>query len=472
MEKGSLSNDYTAAIAYLYGRINYEQIPAFRPRKLNLENMRLLLDRLGNPHLKIPVVHVAGTKGKGSTSAMLASILTRAGYRTGLYTSPHLSCLEERFVVDGTRCTREELIELTEQIRPAVENVDREIHSAAPDLSLTFFEVTTAIAWLYFLRQKAEIVVLEVGMGGRLDSTNLCHPVVTVITSISFDHTKQLGNTLAAIASEKAGIIKPGVPVVSGVEQPEARAVIQQVASAAPAPLISLGDDFHVSRSKNSSESHHFLADNRLDFERLGKSPQTLHDVEVELLGNHQLRNAAVALATAGCLNEKGWRIDEAAIRTGLAQVQCTARIEVISRNPTIVVDTAHNLASIAALVETLNEQFPAKRRTAIFAASRDKDTRGMLQLLLPNFNELILTKFTTNPRGADADILAKTTQELLIEQEPQAGRSPKITVRHDPREAWNYCRDTLNPGDLVCVTGSFFLAAELRPVLLTKIVR
>ena len=460
-------NDYAAAIAYLYSRINYEQVPPVRSRKLTLEHMRRLLEVLGNPHLRIPVVHVAGTKGKGSTAAMVSSVLTRAGYRTGLYTSPHLSRLEERFAVDGMSCSPEDLVELTDQIRTVATAVDREIQGSLPDEALTFFEITTAIMWLYFVRRQVDIVVLEVGMGGRLDSTNLCNPLVSVITSISFDHTKQLGNTLAAIASEKAGIIKPGVPVVSGVEQPEAQAVIREVAQLANAPLFAIGNEFQVRRQPVPTESSRFSQENRMDYYELGPGENRCsRDLAIGLLGDHQLRNAGVALAIIGRLQEQGWRIDEQAIRDGLAKVRCSARIEIVGRNPTLIVDTAHNVASIAALIETLNQHKTTGQRVLIFAASRDKDIRGMLQLLLPQFDQIVFTQFATNPRAVDAESLAGVAAELIRATGPGTPYGI-VNVRKTSLEAWRYCREVLKPMDLGCVTGSFFLAAEMRAVLL-----
>jgi dihydrofolate synthase/folylpolyglutamate synthase len=468
MANASRSDDYAESIAYLYGRINYEYAPAAQPRKLNLENMRRLLERLGNPQLKIPVVHIAGTKGKGSTSTMVASILGEAGYRTGLYISPHLTCLEERYSVNRVQCGRDELVQLVQQIRPIVELIDQETQSTTSDNALTFFEITTAIAWLYFIRQQAEIVVLEVGMGGRLDSTNLCQPLVTVITSISFDHTKQLGNTLVAIAREKAGIIKPGIPVISGIQQPDVQDVIQQVADAAHAPLFSIGKDFQISAATQSIDTGNPSIENRLNFEACGRFERgILRDVQVGLLGEHQLRNAGVALSAIRCLQELGWKIDERAIRRGLTNVPSQARIEVIRREPTIIIDTAHNVASIAALVETLNQHFPVTQRVLILAASRDKDIRGMLAMLVLNFDEIICTQFETNPRAVDAQTLAKLAGEIAEKEE--ANGNCKITVRQSPSEAWSYCREHLRRDSLVCVTGSFFLAAELRPIIQGK---
>jgi len=222
-----------AAIDWLLSRINYERVAVipYHERQLKLDRMRQLLTRLGQPDAALRIVHVAGTKGKGSTSAMIAGILTAAGYRTGVFSSPHLERIEQRFAVDGHPCSAEELVALVNRIRPVVKVMDDEAAAAGDPLGgLTFFDITTAMALVHFVECGVDAAVLEVGLGGRLDSTNVCPPVVSVVTSISFDHTKQLGDTLALIAREKAGIIKPGVPVVCGVEQPEAQQVIAKVA--------------------------------------------------------------------------------------------------------------------------------------------------------------------------------------------------------------------------------------------------
>ena len=239
--------DYDTAIQFLHGRINYEWTPASRShsRSLNLDRMRALLELLGNPHERLSVIHVAGTKGKGSTATMISSVLTAAGYRAGLYTSPHLERLEERFVVDGQPATADELVELTSAVFPAIAALDGDTHPSDPAATApTFFEATTAMAFLHFLRRAVDIAVVEVGLGGRLDSTNVCRPLLSVITSISFDHTRQLGNDLASIAYEKAGIIKCGVPVVSGVVPSDPARVIEQVAEQRRCRIYRLGKEF------------------------------------------------------------------------------------------------------------------------------------------------------------------------------------------------------------------------------------
>ncbi len=470
---------YRAALDFLLGRIDYERaatVPYHR-RAFHLQRMHDLLARLGNPHESLQVVHIAGTKGKGSTAAMIAAVLSAAGYRTGLYTSPHLDCIEERLVIDGHSCTPEDFVRLLERVRPAVEALDRErmsklefsLQAAArrlkPELQQggdrmseiagpTYFEITTAMAFLHFAEQATDIAVIEVGLGGRLDSTNVVAPLVSVITSISFDHMKQLGSTLDAIAREKAGIIKLGVPVVSGVVGEEPRRAIEEVRHAQGSALVQLGRDFDfVYRPAHELENK--AARGQIDFRlRRSDGEEKLDDLELALVGRHQAANAAVALATIAELRRRGWKISEPAIRKGLAQTRCPARIEIVSRRPTVVIDTAHNLASIHSLVETLDESFAARRRVLLFAATQEKQVRQMLELLLPRFERVILTRYWKNPRGLPLEQLAAMAEEISgVPQE----------VVPTPSEAWRRVREITRPEHLICVTGSFFLAAEIR---------
>ncbi len=440
------------ALEFLYSRIDYERaaITSYHEWEFRLGRMRELLARLGNPQAKLRIVHVAGTKGKGSASAMIAAILSAAGHRTGLFTSPHLDRLEERIAIDGQPCSPADLIALLQQVRPTVEQMDAESsHHTPGDWGPTYFEIITAMAFLQFAAAPTDIAVIEVGMGGRLDSTNVCNPLVSVITSISFDHTRQLGNSLAAIAGEKAGIIKPGVPGVSGVTDDEPRRVIQQIAHDNNSPLVQLGIDFdfkyHPSRTAHA----------QMDFEyRAAGRQQHLEHVELGLLGRHQAANAAVALAVLAELRAQGRRIPEATVRRGLAEVHLPARVEVIARHPTIVIDAAHNIASIDALLETLDESFESTRRLLVFAGTQEKDVRGMLRRLLPRFDEVILTRYLNNPRADDVQELESLAAEIAP------------IPRHvcpNPAAAWELARQLATPEHLVCVTGSFFLAAEMR---------
>jgi dihydrofolate synthase/folylpolyglutamate synthase len=310
---------------------------------------------------------------------------------------------------------------------------------------------------MHFAERQVDAAVLEVGLGGRLDSTNVCRPIVSVITSISFDHTQQLGHTLAAIAGEKAGIIKDRTPVVSGVVQSEPREVIARVARDHDSPLAQLGTDFDFDyRPPRHLELA--PADGRMDFRyRAGGQDFELGDVALNLVGAHQAANAAVGIAALAELRRQGWKIPDAAVRQGLAEVRWPARIEVLSRRPAIVLDAAHNVASIEALVSVLDESFAAPRRLLIFATTRDKDAHGMLQVLAPRFDEIIFTRYQNNPRGMSALELAAVSADLTP------------AVRHvcpDPPTAWRLATRLASSDHLICISGSFFIAAEMRAAI------
>ncbi|HJT36168.1 MAG TPA: folylpolyglutamate synthase/dihydrofolate synthase family protein [Pirellulales bacterium] len=444
---------YQAALAFLFDRIDYERalhVP-YSEGAFRLERMRRLLALLGDPQAGLPIVHVAGTKGKGSTSAMIAAALSAAGYRTGLYTSPHLEQLEERFAVDGDLCTAGELVALVDALRPAVTIMERQ--GAHADASPTYFELTTAAALLHFRRRQVDAAVLEVGMGGRLDSTNVCQPRVAVITSISFDHTKQLGNTLAAIAREKAGIVKPGVPLVSGVTAEEPRREIEAACALRGAELIQLGREFDFVYAPPAALDQGPVRGS-IDYSSHRAGAPSRTGVELGLVGRHQGANAAVCLAVLDELARQRWSLPDAAVRRGLAAARWPARVEVVDRHPTIVLDAAHNVASVAALIETLRESIAARRRILVFATTQDKDAAGMLGLLLPYFDGVILTRYQNNPRG-----VCPTELAALAAQFAEA----PVQVCPTPAAAWHAVRADIQEDDLVCVTGSFFIAAEMR---------
>ncbi len=449
------------AIAFLLGRIDYERamtIP-YAQREFRLERMRELLVRLGNPHDRLKIVHVAGTKGKGSTSAMLASILSAAGYRTGLYTSPHLDRLEERVMVDGIPCSAAEFSNLVDRLRPIVEDMDRQFaQHVPPETGPTYFEIITAIAMLHFTAMEVDAAILEVGLGGRLDSTNVCKPLVSVITSISFDHMQQLGNTLTAIAAEKAGIIKPGVPIVSGVTEAEPRDVIAAIASKCGSKLIQLGDNFEFRyKPPRNLDCNSAIQSANVDFHDCRNGRQLI-GLTLGLIGRHQAANAAVAIATINELQAVGWHVPDTAIRQGLADARSPARVEIVAHEPTVVIDAAHNVASVTSLLETINESFAATRRILIFATTQEKDICGMLQLLLPQFETVIFTRYSTNPRSVAVEELESLAAEL------SAG---KRHICPDPASAWKMAQELATPEHLICITGSFYLAAEMRAAIL-----
>jgi dihydrofolate synthase/folylpolyglutamate synthase len=432
------------ALRFWYDRVNYEQRSA-QPGDLKLDRMRHLLARLGNPHERLRALHIAGTKGKGSTSALLASILQHAGYRTGLFTSPHLSAVVERFQVDGQPITEQELTFLLSEIRAACADL--------PDV--TFFEICTAVGFLHFVRRRVEVAVLEVGLGGRFDSTNVCTPEVALITSISFDHTKQLGHTLESIAFEKAGIVKPGRPTVSGVLAPAARAVIEEICTQRRSPLVQLDREltFDYQPGMVGPET---VTPPRLTV----RTPRgNWADLELNLLGRHQAANAALAVAAIEILQQRGWPVRAGAVRAGLTGVRWPGRLEILRRGPLVVVDCAHNVASVEAVVRTLRESFPPGRRILVFASSNDKDVPGMARVLAPHFAAIVVTRFTVSPRAVAPEQLV----EMFAQEGVQAISCPT------PADAWEQARQLASPEDLVCITGSVFLVGEMRPLLLAS---
>jgi dihydrofolate synthase/folylpolyglutamate synthase len=412
--------------------------PAADTGAFRLQRMRHLLRLIDHPQNAAPIVHVGGTKGKGSTCHMVAAILSASGRRTGLYTSPHIERLEERFRVDGQPCTPEELEGLVDAVRGAAEAVE-----ALGEGPPTFFELTTAMAMEHFRRRQCDVAVIEVGLGGRLDSTNVCDPAVSVLTSVGLDHQHILGDTIEKIAREKAGIIKPGVPVISGFEQPEAREVVRRAARLRGAPLWQLGADF-------------LLRHRGAEFDVLPRHPAiTPRDGwSVRLLGAHQQHNAALALVALDVLGRIGLGASLADQRRGLEEVECPGRIERFSEAPEILLDTAHNVDSIKALGEVLRNQPAAGKCIVVFGTSADKDAQAMLDCLGGVADLLILTRYWSNPRWLDPASL----QNMSAMENTHVLEHPQAALEQALRWA--------APDDRIVICGSFFLAAELRPLL------
>jgi dihydrofolate synthase/folylpolyglutamate synthase len=450
-----MTQAYDAALAYLFGRLNYERAGLPRnPSELRLGRMRRLLRRLGDPQDALRIVHVTGTKGKGSTSAMVASALSASGVRTGLFCSPHLHRLEERFAVDGREPTAAEMVALVEAVRPAVELVDAtDPHPRRRDL--TFFEVTTAMGLLHFARRACGAVVLEVGLGGRLDSTNVVRPLASVITSISFDHTRQLGGTLGAIAAEKAGIIKRGGEVVVGVRAEEPLAAIERVARQRRARVRRVGRDYEGRHEPPSPVDRPEAGRVAARTWRRAWGPLPL-----PLLGPHQAENAATALATLDVLADRGLEVGPGAVAAGFASLRFPARVEVLGGRPLVVVDGAHNAASAEALAATLRACFPPSRRTLVFGTTRDKDLAAQLRALLPLFDAVVVTQYVENPRALPPAEVADAVAAIR-------GAPPEVAA--EPASALELARRRTAPDGLICVTGSLFLAAEARAVLLGR---
>ncbi len=463
---------YAEALDYLYGRINYEKIgnTPYTLGNYRLDRMRQLLEILGNPHQTYDIVHVAGTKGKGTTSTLLANCFVECGLRTGLYTSPHLLRLEERIQYQGSPCSPQAIVELTREVRRAANQLEEKGVGRA-----TFFEMTTAMCLLHFANCRAEAVVLEVGLGGRLDSTNVCSPVATVITSISLDHQAQLGDTIDAIAREKAGIIKPGVPLVCVARHPDARAAITEVAAAQQATCSLIDRDFSVQwqplpssgSSPEASAEVQMWSGREAVAQRIAQTLTSNPELApsrwtTRLLGRHQADNIAAALATMAGLTQRGWLLPIDKLRRSIARTQPKARLELVGNSPFSIIDSAHNPASIQAGLEALEDHFPAQKLTVVFAASRDKDWRKMLQLIMSRAQHLILTAYHENPRALPIDELSAAAKQWIPNASHATVTQPRVEAVSHPGQAWQRARDVTAENGIVYATGSFFLSAEI----------
>lgn len=429
--------DYQQALDYIYSFIDYEKMP--RPRdaaNYDLRRMDELLGRLDNPHLKAKSVHIAGSKGKGSVATMMASVLTASGYTTGLFTSPHLHSFNERIRVDGELISEVELAGLVERLKPEVEAVNRK----ATYGQLTTFELMTALAFTYFELKGVDFQVIEVGLGGRLDATNVIHSEVCIITSISFDHTEVLGNTLAEIAAEKAGIIKPNSTVVASPHIDEVDRVIEQTCLVCRAELIRVGSDVTWQSLGFDSSRQSLRVAGRL----------ASYQLSIPLLGQHQLENAATAVAALEVLVEKGFHISGDSITKGLAQVDWPGRLQVLNRRPLILVDGAHNPDSARKLKQSLEQYFDFDRAILIIGVSSDKDIAGIVTELASLFDKVIVTH-SAHPRAmATAPIVAEFSQHGVEAQETD-----------DIATALSLALTLAGEKDLICVTGSLFVVAE-----------
>lgn len=456
--------DYQAALDFLYSRINYEKGHAsYSAANYRLDRMRRLLDLLGNPQNQYRIVHVAGTKGKGTTSNATAHLLHACGFRVGVYTSPHLLRLEERIHCIGRDCSAAELVGLVQRMRDASAQLEAEGGDRP-----TFFELTTAMGMLHFADVGCDYVVLEVGLGGRLDSTNVCQPVACIITSISLDHMAQLGNTIAAIAGEKAGIIKPGIPVVSTARHPDARQVIAKVAEQQGSVLQLIDRDFSVTWQPilpGASDSPTDPARAEVDYRTsavqswIGNSRWRL-----PLLGRHQADNLAAALTVLDVLALANHWTDETKprLQPAMLTLKVPARLQVVGHSPTRIIDTAHNPSSITATIDALEVHFPNMRRTVVFASSRDKDFKEMLEILLARCHRVILTAYQNNARGLPLGDLEATARAIASDLTQSGTPVARISIASDASQAWQQAVSTSDENDLICGTGSFFLAAEL----------
>jgi len=439
---------YQEALDYIYSFIDYSLKRTFRysPENFNLTRMEKLAISLGSPHKQYPVIHIAGTKGKGSVAAMCSSALYAAGYRVGFYTSPHLQDFAERIQFNGEPISHADVVALIDEMKPHIASIPE----------LTTFEITTALGLLYFARREATAAVLEVGLGGRLDATNIVTPKVSVITSISYDHTYVLGNTLAEIAGEKAGIIKQGVPLVVAPQEDEARQVIARIAADRDAPLIQVGQDYLFAPLSHSLDGQTFsvwpqsIQSGVSEYiESGGMKGQQPTSLTIPLLGYHQVVNAATAYAALQTARSVGIEIGEDDIRRGFANVFWPGRFEVLRRNPPVVLDSAHNRDSAQKLRLTIDDYFPGYPVVLVFGASEDKDVKGMYAELLPRVESVIATQ-SIHPRAMDP--------AQLVEIAHQFGRPARAIPRIE--DALQEALQIGQNGYLVLVTGSLFVVA------------
>ncbi len=457
----SQTNPVTPFLQRLFGRIDYERQVPDSAKNFDLSKMHGLMQRLGNPENKTSVLHVAGTKGKGSVCVMLGACLSAAGIKTGVYTSPHLETIHQRMAIDGQLITDAQMVAAFERIDQRVQEFDKAL-AAEGKQPVSFFEYTTALAFDFFAAEQCDVVVLETGLGGRLDSTNVCQPDVCVITNISRDHTRILGDTLEEIAGEKAGIIKPSVPVVSGVTDSPSREVIAGVAN-------KRGCDFYLRNS--AFEIDDSIAGEPFSFRMTsGAVESRIANLQLKMPGSHQRSNASLAIATLMLLRAKGWAIDDDAIRTGLSTASLPGRIEIVGSAPTVLMDMAHNPASVKALAELLQEDLPewklAKERVLVFGTTRDKDCQKMLEQIIPLFDRVIFTKYKNNPRGLSVAKL-RNIAAPIIDAWNAKGKTISVETNEDPVEAWRLAATQPDEKQFICVAGSAFLIAEVRPAVL-----
>ena len=429
--------NYSESIEYLF---SLQRMGA----RLGTRTVSILLARLGDPQNSYPSVLVAGTNGKGSTAAFLASILRAAGLRTGLYTSPHLVRFEERITVDGEIIPPEETARLVSLVQ---EQVEQMVARGGETERLSFFETATAMAFRHFQDRQVDLAVVEVGMGGRLDATNVVDAISCLITPIDLDHREHLGSTVGAIAWEKAGILKAGGRAITAPQSPEALEVLKRAAAVRGATLVELEQIWRVAEGTGDALTLVPAAD----------PASRLENLTLSLDGRHQRTNAALAVAAATRLPNFQERISEEAIRRGLAEARWPGRCEVVDERPTLLLDGAHNPASARALRHFLVESYTSKGKKVvmIFGAMQDKDITGMMEVLFPCASRVILTRAET-PRAADPVVL----ESLARRFKTPAVRAPGLA------SALSAARDEAGPDGVVCVTGSLYLVGDVKTLL------
>ncbi len=435
---------YEDALAFLDRLLSADRPPRLPAEQAKLERVRELLRRVGDPQLRVPTVLIAGTKGKGSTAAMLAAVMEHAGLRVGLYTKPHLVDFRERIRINGTLIPPQALADVIERLEAPVETM------RAHPLGLpTYFDVSVAAAFLYFADHQVDLELMEVGLGGRLDATNIADPLISVITPISYDHMEVLGSTLDAIAREKAGIVRPEGLVISAPQVPEALAAIIDVCTRRHARLWLVDDRMHWAELRTTLHAQSFT---------LSGPTEDYGELIVPLLGAHQIINAATAVATAEGLHERGLPLTTAAVRAGLAGVQWPARIEVVGERPYVVLDVAHNPASIGALRQVLEALFRGRRMVLVFGMIATHDYRACTSLIAP-LAEIAVVTVPHHLRPLPAPELAEEVRRYVA----------RVEVVEDRFAAVERALALAGPEDVVVITGSFFLVGDVREVVQRK---
>ncbi|HSU68506.1 MAG TPA: folylpolyglutamate synthase/dihydrofolate synthase family protein [Tepidisphaeraceae bacterium] len=434
-------NNYTKSLRFLASLADFERlrIVRYNSQNFDLERMRALLKRMGNPQDRFKSVHIAGTKGKGSTCAMIASMLQACGYKVGLYTSPHLTDVRERIQINGEMIPQSDFGRIVRVAEPMIERM-----KPRP----TYFDVLTAVAFKYFAEQEIDIAVIETGLGGRLDSTNVIKPEVTAITSISKDHMAQLGNTLAKIAEEKAGIFKAGVPAISVQQDPEADVVLKRVAEKNGTHLEVTGQTIEFSYRFESSRMQG--PHNRVC---LTTPHSKFEHLAVPLLGEHQAINCGLALSVIDRLKARGFAISDTKAMEGLAKTTVPGRMEMLSQQPRVVVDGAHNAASLDAMLRAVGQHIPYDSMVIIFGCCADKDVPGMLDRIAAGADKVIFTR-VNNIRSADAN-------ELAAKYVEQYGKMAQVAATLE--DALGIANRAVTKEDLICITGSFYLVGEAK---------
>ncbi len=431
---------YQKALDYIYLFVDFSMTKQarFDPTKMNLEKIQQLAGVCNNPQNQFSVIHITGTKGKGSTASFIASILRAQGYRVGLYTSPHLVDFRERIQFNGRMISRTGLVNLVKRIQPEVAKIQ----------GLTTFDITTMLAFLYFAQKKSDFAVVEVGMGGTLDSTNIVHPLVSVITAVSLDHQYVLGNSIEAIAENKAGIIKPGAPVVVSPQPRSVLEVIEKRAQKLNAPLVKIGDDITCSSIRHSLFEQVFRLSEKGNEEKVYTIP---------LLGKHQIENAAAAYGAVRQIQQQGFALSEQSIKNGFAHVKWPGRFEFLQQQPAIILDSAHNHDSAVRLAETIHDYLPGEKFILLFGISEDKDLDGMFKELSPYVEQVIAAR-SIHPRAMETDKIVKLAEEHHL---------PAVAVE-DVREAFDLALQFANGQKAVLVTGSIFMVAAIQEYWMT----